>query len=64
MGGGGSEMLVQRLDDGIPLPDYEHPGDAGLDLRSRVDVVLAPGERALVPTGIAIALLPGFVALV
>ena len=63
-GGGRSEMLVQRLDDGIPLPDYEHPGDAGLDLRSRVDVVLAPGERALVPTGIAIALLPGFVALV
>lgn len=41
-----------------PLPAYAHPGDAGIDLFARVDVLLAPGQRALVPTGIAIAL-PG-----
>jgi dUTP pyrophosphatase len=58
------EVLVTRLDPELPLPSYEHPGDAGLDLRSRVDVSLAPGARALVPTGIAIALPAGFVALV
>lgn len=59
-----TDLLVHRLDPDLPLPAYEHPGDAGLDLRSRVDLVLAPGERALVPTGIAIALPDGFVALV
>lgn len=58
------EMLVQRLDDGLALPSYEHPGDAGLDLRARTDATLAPGERRLMPTGIAIALPAGFVALV
>ena len=58
------DMLVQRLDPELPLPAYEHPGDAGLDLRARVDVRLVPGERALIPTGIAIALPPGFAALV
>lgn len=52
------------LDDGIAAPSYAHPGDAGADLRSRIDVVLAPGERALVPTGTSIALPSGFVALV
>ena len=56
-------ILIERLDPDMPLPSYEHPGDAGMDLRSRVSVVLAPGERALVPTGIAIALPTGFVAL-
>lgn len=58
------ELLVQRLDPGLPLPAYAHPGDAGLDLHARIDVDLAPGERCLVPTGIAIALPPGYVALV
>lgn len=58
------DVLVTRLDPDLPLPAYEHPGDAGLDLRSRVDCSLAPGERALVPTGIAIALPPGFAAFV
>lgn len=58
------EVLVTRLDPGLPLPAYEHPGDAGMDLRSRVDAILAPGERALVPTGLSIALPAGFVALV
>lgn len=59
-----TEVLVTRLDPELPLPAYEHPGDAGLDLRARETVTLAPGERALVPTGIAIALPAGFVALV
>lgn len=53
-----------RLDAGLPLPAYAHPGDAGADLRTTVDVEIGPGERALVPTGIAIALPPGHVALV
>ncbi len=57
-------ILVKRLDEGVPLPAYEHPGDAGLDLRSRVDVSLDPGQRVLIPTGIAIALPPGYVGLV
>ena len=60
----GAEVLITRLDPDLPLPAYEHPGDAGLDLRARTDVTLAPGERALVPTGVAIALPPGFVGLV
>jgi dUTP pyrophosphatase len=58
------EVLVQRLDPDLPLPSYAHPGDAGADLVTTVDVTLAPGERALVPTGVAIALPDGFVALV
>lgn len=53
-----------RLDADLPLPAYAHPGDAGADLRTTVDVELGPGERALVPTGIAISLPPGHVALV
>jgi dUTP pyrophosphatase len=55
---------VTRLDPALPLPSYAHPGDAGADLRTTVDVVLAPGERALVPTGIALALPEGYVGLV
>ena len=58
------EVLVQRLDPDLPLPSYAHPGDAGADLVTTVDVTLAPGERAMVPTGIAIALPDGYVALV
>ena len=58
------EVLVTRLDPDLPLPSYGHPGDAGLDLHSRIDVVLAPGERALIPTGIAIALPAGYAGFV
>lgn len=58
------EILVQRLDPELPLPAYAHPGDAGADLLTTVDVTLAPGERALVPTGIAIALPEGYAAFV
>ena len=59
-----SEVLVQRLDPDLPLPRYAKPGDAGADLYARIDIDIAAGERALVPTGIAIALPIGFVALV
>ena len=55
-------VLVHRLDPDLPLPGYARPGDAGLDLYARIDVTLAPGERALIPTGIAIAL-PAAIAL-
>jgi dUTP pyrophosphatase len=58
------DVLVTRLDPDLPLPRYEHPGDAGADLVTTVDVTLAPGERQMVPTGIAIALPQGYVALV
>ena len=57
-------VQVRRLDPDIPLPAYAHPGDAGADLTTTVEVRLEPGERALVPTGIGIALPDGYVALV
>jgi dUTP pyrophosphatase len=46
------------------VPEYAHPGDAGADLRSAVDVVLEPGRRHTVPTGVSIALPDGYVAFV
>jgi len=58
------DVLIQRLDAGLPLPSYAHPGDAGADLFAAQDVELAPGQRALVPTGLAIALPPGYAAFV
>jgi len=58
------EILIKRLDPGLPLPAFARPGDAGADLCSRIDVEIAPGARTLVPTGIAIALPAGYVALV
>lgn len=57
-------VLITRLDAELELPGYEHPGDAGLDLRARTGVTLTPGQRALVPTGVAIALPLGFAAFV
>ncbi len=58
------EVQLLRLDAGLPLPSYAHEDDAGADLMTAVDVTLAPGQRTLVPTGVAIALPPGYVALV
>ena len=58
------DVQVRRLDPELPMPAYAHPGDAGADLVAAADIELAPGERSLVPTGIAIALPPGFVGLV
>lgn len=53
-----------RLDRDLPLPSRAHDGDAGVDLYSAQDVELAPGERALVPTGVAVAIPFGMVGLV
>lgn len=58
------QILITRLDPELPLPQYAKGGDAGADIYSRIDITLAPGERALVPTGIAIAIPNGYVALV
>ncbi|HUR72629.1 MAG TPA: dUTP diphosphatase [Sporichthya sp.] len=58
------DVLVQRLDPDLPAPAYAHPGDAGADIYTAVDVELGPGERALVPTGLAIALPAGYAAFV
>ena len=56
------KVLITRLDPGLPIPNYAKPGDAGADVYSRVDLTIAPGERALVPTGIAIAIPHGYAA--
>ncbi len=58
------QVLITRLDQSLPMPGYAHPGDAGADLHAREDVRLAPGERATVPTGVAIALPAGYAAFV
>ena len=58
------EIRVQRLDPDLPLPAYARSGDAGLDLYAAHDVTLAPGERALVATGLALAIPEGFAGFV
>jgi dUTP pyrophosphatase len=58
------DVLVARLDPDVPLPAYAHPCDAGADLVVTADVELAPGERALVGTGLALALPDGYAAFV
>ena len=58
------EISLRRLHPDAVVPSYAHPGDAGADLCTTVDVRLAPGERALLPTGLAMALPDGYVALV
>ncbi len=58
------EVAVRRLDPEVPLPAYAHPGDAGCDLVTTVDADLGPGERALLPTGLALALPDGYVGFV
>ena len=57
-------LEFKRLDPTVPLPGCAHPGDAGLDLRSNVDVVVDPGDRAMVPTGVAVAIPEGYAGLV
>ena len=59
-----SPIRLKRLDKGLPLPQRAHRGDAGADLYAAQDLTLAPGERALVGTGIALALPLGTVGLV
>jgi dUTP pyrophosphatase len=54
------ELRIRMLDESLPAPRYQHPGDAGLDLPSRIECVLEPGERAMVPTGVAVAIPEGY----
>ncbi len=65
-GGGAArpELRVKRLAEGLPLPAYAHPGDAGLDLCSAEDAVLQPGEIAVLSAGFAMALPEGYAAFV
>ena len=58
------EIPLQQLDPDLELPAYAHPGDAGADLRSTESFVLGPGERRLVPTGVALAVPDGYAAFV
>jgi len=59
-----TSLAVLRLDPELPLPHRAHDGDAGVDLYSAVDIELGPGQRALVPTGVAVAIPRGMVGLV
>jgi dUTP pyrophosphatase len=58
------DVLLRRLDPEVPVPAYAHPGDAGVDLVTTVAAEVAPGERVLLPTGIALALPEGYAAFV
>jgi dUTP pyrophosphatase len=58
------QITFQLLDSELAAPDRAHTGDAAVDLRTRHDVSLEPGERAAVPTGIAVAIPEGFAGLV
>lgn len=58
------QVAVRRLDPDVPLPAYARPGDAGCDLVTTVDAVVPPGERVLLPTGIAVALPEGYAGFV
>ena len=58
------EILIRRLDPDVPLPSYSHPGDAGADLVTTSEVTLQPGERAMVGTGVSVALPDGYAAFV
>ncbi len=58
------EVSVRRLDPEVPLPAYAHPGDAGCDLVTTEDAVVPPGERVVLPTGLALALPDGYAAFV
>jgi len=57
-------LAIKRLDSDLPLPRYAHTGDAGLDLFAAEDVVLQPFERALIPTGVAVAIPEGYAGFV
>lgn len=58
------KITFVRLDRELPIPTPAHIGDAAVDLHSRIDITLTPGERASIPTGIAVAIPAGFAGLV
>ena len=55
-------VLITKIDKELPTPSYAKPGDAGADVYSRIDYEIAPGDRALIPTGISIAMPDGYAA--
>ena len=57
-------LKIQRINKELPLPQYAYPGDAGLDLSAAEPVEIKPGERALIPTGIALAIPEGYAGFV
>ncbi len=57
-------LPFRKLRPEAQLPSAQHPGDAGLDLRSAIDVVVEPGERVMIPTGVAVAIPDGHAGLV
>jgi dUTP pyrophosphatase len=59
-----TELPFRRLRPEAALPSAHHPGDAGLDLRAAIDVIVEPGERVMIPTGVAVALPDGHAGLV
>lgn len=64
MGRAPLDVLIRRVDPDVPLPSYAQPGDAGADLRTTEECELKPGERAVLPTGVSIALPDGYAAFV
>lgn len=58
------DVLLVRLDPDLPVPQVGHPGDAGVDLCTAVDAEVGPGERVLLPTGVAVALPAGYAGFV
>ena len=61
---GSVKILIRRIDEGLPLPQRAHPGDAGADLCITADVEIAPGQRAVVGTGVCIAVPDGYAGFV
>jgi len=57
-------LEIRRLDPDLPLPSYAHAGDAGMDLFAAEEVTLRPHQRALVPTGVAVAIPEGYAGFV
>ena len=58
------QLLIRRLDPTLPLPTYAREGDAGLDLQAAQATTIEPGARALVPTGLAVAIPAGYAGFV
>ena len=58
------KIPLKRIDDGLPIPAHAHPGDGGVDLYARDAAELAPGEREVVATGIAVAIPDGYAGFV
>ena len=64
IGSAAAELQIQRLDKDLPLPTYAHAGDAGVDLCAASSLTIPPGERALIPTGLKLAIPAGYAGLV